>query len=645
MYYYEVRVASHKYYGQGVLTYSSELPLVLGAVVQVQLRNQTVEAIVVGTTKKPSFAAKPITKLLVETPLPGPTLKLLQWLLHYYPGPSGATVGLFLPGNLLVKQANIAAAGTPAKKTIKLPTLTTEQQAAVSAVLAKPAQTYLLHGETGSGKTRVYMELAQKSLSEGKSALILTPEIGLTSPLAKTFQQAGFPTVIVHSNLSPKERREAWLQILTATKPHVIIGPRSALFTPAYNLGLIVIDEMHDGAYKQDQAPYYLATRVAAKLAQLHSATLLLGSATPPISDYFLAQAKGAPILRMQQRAISGGHPDAEVTLVDAFNKEVFTRDNVFSDKLLQAIEQALSNQEQSLVFLNRRGTAKLVLCQTCGWQALCPQCDLPLTYHADKHQMRCHTCGYNTKAATSCPECGGVDIVFKSMGTKALESRLGKLFPYARIQRFDTDTIKDERFEAQYASVAEGKVDILVGTQMLIKGHDLPKLSVVGVVAADTSLYFPDFTAQEQTYQLIRQVKGRVGRGHRAGTVVIQTYNPESPAITSAVDGNWESFFESQVEERRVFGFPPFVHLLKLTCARSTPQSAEKAAQRLATDIATLKLPVQIIGPSPRLIEKSHGKYQWQLVVKSKQRDALLKIIEQLPANWMHDIDPTNLL
>ncbi len=646
MYYYEVRVASHRYHGQDPLTYSSDETLPVGSVVHVQLRKETVEAIVVRATTKPKFVAKPIAKKLVESPLPQQSIELLEWLLKYYPAPSGPSVSLFLPGNLLLKQTNTVSQPIRIEQQPdSLPPLTQEQQSSVDAVHKNPGQTFLLHGETGSGKTRVYLELAKECLKNDKSALVLTPEIGLTSPLANTFIQAGLPTVVMHSNLSPKEKRQVWLRILTAPEPLVIIGPRSCLFTPVKNVGLIVIDEMHDSAYKQDQAPHYVATRVAGKLTQLHGATLVLGSATPPVSDYYVAKAKGLPILRMERRAIASDQPEAQVTLVNSYDKNAFTKDTILSDPLLQAVAEALRKNEQSLVFLNRRGTARLILCQSCGWQALCPNCDLPLTYHGDKHQMRCHTCGFNKPAATNCPTCGSVDIVFKSVGTKALENRLKRLFPEARVQRFDTDNLKDERFEAQYTSVAEGTIDILVGTQMLIKGHDLPQLSVVGVVAADSSLSFPDFTAQEQTYQLIRQVKGRVGRGHRAGHVIIQTYNPDSSAIQAAVDGSWETFFESQLDERKTYNFPPFVHLLKLICARSSTQSAEKTAQSLAKDILSKKLPVQIIGPAPRLIEKAHGKFQWQIIIKSKQRNALLRIIDSLPANWSHDIDPTNLL
>jgi primosomal protein N' (replication factor Y) len=506
--------------------------------------------------------------------------------------------------------------------------------------------TSLLHGETGSGKTRVYLELALAMMEQGKTAIVLTPEIGLTPQLVQSFEEVyGKRVVVIHSNLTPAERRDVWLQILAATTPLVVIGPRSALFSPLANIGLIVLDEAHDVAYKQEQAPHYLASRVAATLARLHGAKLILGTATPLITDYFTFTSKQLPVLRMQHLATAGQRHALQTNVVNLRETGLFTRSRWLSDSLLQAIETNLSKHEQSLVFLNRRGTARLVLCQQCGWQALCPRCDLPLTYHGDTHSLRCHTCGHRETTPAACPVCKATDIVFRNIGTKSLLDELRRLFPKARIQRFDSDNKKSERLEVNYTAVRDGEVDILVGTQLLTKGLDLPKLSVVGIVLADSGLYFPDYTAEERTYQMLSQVMGRVGRGHRAGTVIIQTYHPESPTIQAALTKDFPGFYQSQIKERELYGFPPFYYVLKISCTRASRKSAEQASGKVAELLRQTVPQIEVIGPTPAFSEKTNGKYTWQLIVKAKARQRLLEAIKHVPANCSYDIDPLHLL
>jgi primosomal protein N' (replication factor Y) (superfamily II helicase) len=490
------------------------------------------------------------------------------------------------------------------------------------------------------------LELAKKQFASGKSVLILTPEISLTPQLVKEFEAVfGSQTLVLHSNLTEAERRESWLNILNAKDSVVVIGPRSALFAPFKDLGLVVIDESHEGAYKQEQAPHYQATRVAAKLAELHKAQFVMGSATPSVSDYFIAQAKNMPILRMNSPAVKSASHQVKTSVIAANNKTQFNRNHYLSDKLLKAIEARLSRGEQSLMFLNRRGTARLVLCQNCSWQALCPNCDLPLTYHGDGFVMRCHTCGYKASAPTKCPVCASTDIIYKSMGTKAVVEALQKLFPNARIQRFDSDSKKAERLEQHYKAIKAGDIDILVGTQILVKGLDLPKLSLVGVISADHSLSFPDYTAEERAFQQLSQILGRVGRGHIEGEAIIQTFRPDSLAIGAAIGKSWDIFYESQIKERQKFMFPPFCYLLKLTCTRKSINSARSAAVKLHQDLNKLPLKMQVIGPTPSFYEKSAKGFTWQLVIKSKNRSELLEVIKNLPSGWSFDIDPEDLL
>jgi primosomal protein N' (replication factor Y) len=323
----------------------------------------------------------------------------------------------------------------------------------------------------------------------------------------------------------------------------------------------------------------------------------------------------------------------------------LFTRQPHISDMLIDSIQQSLNKQEQSLVFLNRRGTARVILCQQCGWQAMCPHCDLPLTYHGDLHNVRCHTCGYTTSAPTSCPECSSANIILKSIGTKAIVDELTSIFPSARIQRFDTDNAKDERLESHYDSIRDGNVDIIVGTQLIAKGLDLPKLSTVGVVVADTSLYLPDYSSSERSYQLLRQVIGRVGRGHRSGSIIIQTYDPANPVIRAAASGSWDAFYKNELTERQAFTFPPYCYTLKISCRRATTKGAMTAAAKATDALRHSGLRISVDGPMPAFHEKAAGKYQWQAIIKSKDRGELIKAIHLLPANWSFDIDPNNLL
>lgn len=341
----------------------------------------------------------------------------------------------------------------------------------------------------------------------------------------------------------------------------------------------------------------------------------------------------------------TGDITEAVIQTVDLTAREHFSRSPWISNQLITNIEQAQEEGTQSLVFLNRRGTARLVLCHNCGWQATCPRCDLPLTYHGDHHHLRCHTCGYTTTTPSACPDCGSADIQFKSVGTKTIVDELTRLFPKAAIQRFDSDTKKADRLEQHYDAIKEGDVDILVGTQMLSKGLDLPKLSVVGVVIADTSLYFPDYTADERTFQLLRQVIGRVGRGHGKGHVVIQTYSPDSATIQAAVAKDYDRFYETQVVERELYRFPPFYFMLKIGLERASQPAVTKAAQDLAEEILRAGIAVELSGPAPAFVERVAGRYRWQIIVKAKQRSELLKVISMLPKNCSYDIDPSHLL
>ncbi len=647
MYYYLVRVASSSYKRDEPLTYGYNHRVEPNSLVTVPIQNKTALGLIVGPTNKPKFSTRNIKFVLSEPSLPKIFVELLDWLKTYYPASTGDILLSSLPSSLIAKpRISTYDPRTLHNTNQNRPPLTSEQKQAMQKIEASNSKIFLLHGETGSGKTRLYIECAQKSLDNGKSALIMTPEIGLTPQLVKIFEEAfGASRVVTfHSMKTAAERRDIWLQVLRSPVPLVIIGPRSAMFTPVGQLGLVVMDEAHDNAYKQEQAPYYQTSRVAAKLASLHGALFIMGTATPLVADYYTYQQKKLPIIRLSSLAVKNASLP-KIQTVRLSDRNEFKRSAYMSEPILKAVDRALASNEQSLIFLNRRGSARAILCQNCSWQATCPKCDLPLVYHGDEHIMRCHICGYAKSAVSNCPDCGHPDITFRSVGTKMVADELTRMFPGARVQRFDRDNNKNERLENAYESIKQGAVDVLVGTQVLGKGLDLPRLSVVGVVQADTSLFIPDYTADEATYQQLVQIIGRVGRGHRKGAVIIQSHEPESAAIQAAIVRDYGIFYEGQLRQRQLFGFPPFYYLLKLTCHRANQKSAEKSAQKLKDQLLQLNLRVEIIGPSPAFHAKKDNQYYWQLVIKSKQRSQLLEAIKHLPSGWSYNIDPSNLL
>lgn len=645
MYYYFVWVRSARYHGSEPLTYASEQRLPAGTIVEIELQKELVLGVITGPTSAPRFQTKPVSKVLGLTQIPAHLLRLMTWLQGYYPAPVGILTQQLLPAAFSVKQLDeIEKPDLPEPHLSQLPPLTAEQAAALEAM--EERDSYLLHGTTGSGKTRLYIELAAQAVAAGKSAIILTPEISLTTQLANSFRAVfGERVIVMHSQQTPSERRQAWLESLRSYDPRIVIGPRSALFSPLAKPGLIILDEAHESAYKQEQAPQYQTGRVAAYLSGLTRSTLVLGSATPAVSDYFLAEQKDRPIIRLTSLAQGEQPLDTKISIIDRKDHSLFSRSPFMSQEMIKAVEGSLKRGEQSLLYLNRRGTARLILCQNCGWQATCPHCDVPLTYHGDRHELRCHSCAYHAKAPTSCPDCGHAEVIFKTAGTKAIVDEAQRLFPNARVARFDTDNTRAERFEQHYDAVKNGDVDILVGTQLLAKGLDLPKLSTLGILLADTSLYLPDFSAQERTFQLISQVLGRIGRGHVAGHAIIQTYHPDHPVLQAAIAGDYQTFYQSELAARKQFLFPPFCYLLKLTVRRASIKSAQSAADKFKAEIESSDYKVRVEGPAPSFYERFQNKYQWQLVVKATERSELLKIISNLPANWSYDIDPLDLL
>jgi len=645
MYFYEIWVRSNQYHSNSGLTYSSSEKLLPGQLVVVSLKDNLVNGIIIkSAASKPNIKIKQINQVIKTLkPLPKPTLDLMIWLHEYYPSSVGITCQQFIPTkfDLNLDPSSNTLSHTDQIDQSSLPPLTNDQLKAIKQI--NQSDTYIIHGRTGSGKTRIYIELAIKTFMANQSIIILTPEISLTAQLENQFSKVFLNNVVVlHSTLTNKERQKRWSKIASNQTPLVIIGPRSAIFSPLKNVGLIIIDEEHEPAYKQEQSPYYQAVTVASKLRQLHNAKLVLGSATPLVSDYFLAETRHKTIIRLNKLAQNNNLQQTNNILIDCHDRSLFGQSSYLSQPLIDLMRKAIARKEQVLLYLNRRGTARLIICDQCDWRANCKNCNLALTYHGDKHSLICHVCNYVQPVPAACPQCNNISIRYLTIGTKAIVEEASRIFPYAKIQRFDADNLKRDRLEQHYLAIRDGQVDIIVGTQILAKGLDLPKLSLVGVILADTSLQIPDFTANERTFQLVQQVIGRVGRGHINGTSIVQTYQPNSLTLKYALDNNWDSFYKQELNDRKKYLFPPYVHMLKLVIARSTSMGSQKAITKIYKNMPNN---VIIEGPAPCFHELMSGKYRWQLVIKAKRRSDLLDIIKALPANITYDIDPYSLI
>ena len=645
MRFYEVLVADSKYHSSSPLVYASGEPLDILSVVTIPLRNRAVTGFVTAEVQKPSFKTKEIKSTVFTSPLPYHCLQLAQWMADYYGSTLSEALKQFAPSKPSIRQKDEPPELNISSQIGLNAPLTKDQKGAINAINSAPSTTVLLHGETGTGKTRVYLELALQTLKNGKSVIMLTPEVSLTSQLARVVKQGtGIEPFIMHSYLSQSERKKIWKRLIELDKPAVIVGTRSALFSPVKNPGLIVLDESHEPAYKQEQAPRYHAARVASQLGVLTGAKVVLGTATPSITDYYLADKKSA-VIRMTELATAVSSTALKVTIVDIKNRQNFGQNPHISKTLTEAISTTLSARKQIIIYLNRRGSARIILCRVCGWQLLCPNCDIPLVYHGDEHLTRCHTCGYSHTPPAACLKCNSTDIIYRSIGTKALTENLSKLFPQAIVKRFDSDNPAGEQLNDQYLEILKGNVDILVGTQLLAKGLDLPRLALVGIISVEASLTLPDYTSEERAFQLLYQVVGRVGRGHIKGEVIIQTYEPESMVVKAASERDWLAFYKHTLVERQQFRFPPYSYLLKLVCRRGTKAGAEVAAHNLKENLTSLRLPVEIIGPSESFHARRGRYYYYQLVAKSKNRDPLVQLAAKVPAGWSVDLDPIDLL
>jgi len=510
---------------------------------------------------------------------------------------------------------------------------------------------FLLHGVTGSGKTEIYLQALAETVRLGKQGIVLVPEISLTPQTIERFASR-FPNrvAVLHSQLSLGEQFDEWHRIRNG-EADVVIGPRSAIFAPQPDLGLIVIDEEHEWTYKQhDKSPRYHARDVAIKLAELTGAVVILGSATPDVETFYHAQKGSYRLLQLPERVVPSEHsPLPQVTVVDMREELKAGNRSMFSRPLSQVIDKVVANGEQAILFLNRRGAATHVQCRNCGYVLRCRRCEVSLTYHLAEGNLVCHQCNYRIPVPQICPQCLSRRIRFLGAGTQKLEQETSYAFPRAVLMRWDSDVTRQKHSHQEILNRFRAhEADILIGTQMIAKGLDLPEVTLVGVISADTGLNLPDFRAGERTFQLLSQVAGRAGRGILGGEAIIQTYSPEHYAIQAAAQHDYALFYKKEIDYRRQLHNPPFSRLASLIYTHTNDMLCQREAERVkrlliderdAKGIADLTL----IGPAPAFIHRLRGRFRWQLVLRGSELSAFLSEIP-FPQGWTVDIDPVGL-
>jgi primosomal protein N' (replication factor Y) len=623
-----------------LFTYKYDDKVSVGDIIKAPYGKKQCYGIVLGIVKKPSFKTREIKETL-DISLPTSSIELMRWMFDFYIEDNGLITSLFIPPNIGVSTRNDNYQPLTSVCNYDSPKLTTEQQMALKII--NKSNKVLLHGDTGTGKTRVYIEAAQKCLNRGESILLLTPEIGLTPQLIDDFNKhLDYPIAHTHSELTPSNRKKVWGYAYKNRKASIFVGPRSALFLPIKKIGLIVMDEFHDSSYKQNQSPRFQSLHLAAKLADIHKSKIILGSATPNVDDYKMLEKTGYEITRLKQ--LAAGQQKSEGIIIDIKNRDKFKTNPYLSDDLIDAIKKALHKKEQVMLFFNRRGTSRLIQCRDCGWQELCPNCGIPLVYHRDFHKIICHSCNHKKSAPSSCINCSSSNILFKNIGVKSIVDDVNKLFPEAVVKRFDADSSSENKYFKNIEMIKKGDVDIIIGTQIITKGIDLPSLSVVGIIDADTSLNLPDFRSEETAFQQLFQVTGRVARGHKLSKYFIQSRTPDNSVIKAVKLRSWDEFYKSELAKRRQFNYPPYCFLGLVKVNKTNPKAAEKYAG-FCFDILSKVNDINVIGPSPSFFEKLASQYCWQIIIKSKKRSNIIRATKLLPTWAVVDIDPISLL
>jgi len=672
--------------------------ILVGQMVVVSFANRKMNGIVIEIhQRKPDFETKNIEKLIDPVPLiNGNQIELAKFISEYYWCGLGQVIFSMLPSNLRKRKTrlykneqeikrklkgnskeiedNFSLISKSAKRYLFSPkisdlTLTSYQKNCLekiyNAIIAGDSKTFLLHGVTNSGKTEVYLRSFAKALENGGGGIYIVPEISLTPQAVERFEKVfGKERVaVIHSKLALSERLRSWIDIRSGKKD-IVVGSRSAIFAPVFNLKLIIVDEEHDIiSFKSDQSPRYELHKVAEKMAEIANSVLVFGSATPLITSYQKVLSDKWEYLSLPERV--DGAPLPRIKIIDMEKERMSGNYSLFSESMVEALKMVLRNKKQSLLFLNRRGTASFIICETCKKTSMCDSCDSALVYHVFDNKLWCHHCSRKYAVPTRCSVCGGLSFRYLGRGTEKIESEINKIFPEARIARMDRDTMtSDVEYQSIFNRFKKGEIDILIGTQMIVHGWDVPNVDFAGVIGIDESLLIPDYTSDEKVFELLTQLSGRTGRGDAKGLMILQTFYPEHPIFQLVEKNDFTGFVKEELKMREGFGYPPYSHLVKLNIANIKKEVVEKKADELIEKLRgslgetkkKLKrgIDIQIIGPVSPMVEKKYGRYWRTIIIKLrlsigktgfddyKIRDDILSLV---PKEWVVDIDPLNIL
>jgi primosomal protein N' (replication factor Y) (superfamily II helicase) len=623
-------------------------------------RREVLGYVIAADSAPATVEARPITSVLDEAPILDDTaLELARWMAARYCAPLGEVIRAMLPkgvrtarpggrkrGPRITSAAVEAARAGTSGEAESPPSLTDAQQAAavplLDAMAAGTHRRVLLHGVTGSGKTEVYLVAIAAALAAGRQAIVMVPEIALTPQTIRRFA-ARFPgrIAVLHSALTESERGQQWRRIRDG-ELDVVVGSRSAVFAPLPRLGVIVVDEEDAAAYKQDRIPRYHAVDTALERGRLQDVPVVLGSATPRVETYYLAHTGGFELVTLDERI--SGRPLPPIEVVDLREELRAGNRSPLSLELDRALSECHEGGGQSILFLNRRGTATVVVCRNCGEAVSCDRCSVSLVYHAHRRRCDCHYCGASRPLPDTCPSCRSTAIRQLGMGTERLEAEVHERFPNLRLLRMDRDTtVTRDAYFTIYDRFANHEADCLIGTQMVAKGWDLGNVRLVGIVNADVSLHFPDYRSGESTFSLLTQVAGRAGRGDEPARVILQTYSPQHYAVRHATTHDYLSFAREEIRVRRALHFPPYTRMLVCTITHREDARAEIEARRALAEVSG-KLPagsgLDVLGPTPAFLHRLRGEYRWQITVRG---EAIERAFPHLPRGrgWSIDVDP----
>ena len=595
---------------------------------------------------------RPVTKIIDKKPLFTPELfETARWISSYYLCSIGEAVFAMIPsgGRRETNAPGFSFATDLSEKTTA--ELSEEQRRAVSEITSETKNRYhYLYGPTGTGKTEVFLQAAEKVMAEGKGVIYLVPEIGLTPQVVKAVTaRFGNTAAVLHSALTPSQKLSEWRKIMEK-KARIVIGARSAVFAPVPDLGLIIIDEEHDASYKSGDTPRYHARQAAMHRCATLGISLVMGSATPSVEAYHLMQQGKITRHTLTKRLAGGAMP--EIKCIDLSKTK---NSGCISDELAEEVRKTVGNKKQAILFLNRRGFTHFFRCNSCGFEMVCKNCSVPLTYHKNENRLRCHYCGWSTEPPASCPQCSSLDIGYSGFGTEYIETETHAKFPNARIVRIDRDSLtKKGELQEKIDAFRNGEYDIMLGTQMVAKGLNFPNLQLVGVILADTGLHLPDFRAAERTFALITQVAGRAGRYFPDGKVIVQSYNPLREPVRFACENNINAFYSYELQQRKILGFPPFSRLVRLVFRSSFQNQAEANADQAAEILSKfLSEKAEVIGPAECPLLKISGNYRYQILLRGNNIALLQKATAHLLYDYSHpqsvyiecDVDPVSLL